>query len=321
MRVLRLADSAGGPRLIEENAPQPNPGRGELLIRVCAAGVIPTELIWYPTFHTKDGEKRSGAVPGHEFSGVITEVGEGTHGANVGDQVFGMNDWFSEGATAEYCVAPYSAVAPKPRALTHAEAASVPISALTAWQGLFDRAKLQPGERLLVHGGAGAVGIFAVQLAKLHGARAIATASAHDLDFVASLGAERVIDYRASRFEDEVREVDVVFDTVGGETLGRSWALLKPLGRMVTIAASEEATRDDRAKKAFFIVEPNRRQLMEIAGLLDAKQIRTFVAATVPLSQAADAYSGKVQKRGAGKVVVVIADDSANTIPPAKLLA
>src|SRR4029079_2565597 len=124
-------------------------------------------------------------------------------------------------ATAEYCVARHSAVVPKPRSLTHTEAATVPIGALTAWQGLFDHAKLRPGERVLVHGGAGAVGVFAVQLAKLHGARVTATASARDLDFVTSLGAEQVIDYRASRFEEGVQDLDVVFDTIGGQTLNR----------------------------------------------------------------------------------------------------
>jgi len=324
MKVLRLANPVTGQRLIEASVQKPHPGRGELLIRVCAAGVTPTELIWYPTSHNKAGEKRIGAVPGHEFSGVVAEAGpdsgKNANDSQVGDEVFGMNDWFSEGATAEYCVAAYSAVAPKPHSLTHAEAASVPISALTARQGLFDRAKLQAGERVLVHGGAGAVGIFAVQLAKLHGARVIATASGRDRDFVASLGAERIIDYRGSRFEDEVGELDVVFDTVGGETLGRSWSLLQPLGRMVTIAASEETATDDRSKKAYFIVEPNQKQLAEIGRLLDKRQLRAFVAATVPLSQAEEAYSGKVQKSGAGKVVVIIADESPNKSRPAKLL-
>jgi NADPH:quinone reductase-like Zn-dependent oxidoreductase len=311
MKVLRLADSPAGQGLVEGTAEQPQPGRGELLIRVFAAGITPTELSWYPTSHNKDGKKRIGAVPGHEFSGVIANAGEDTDGANIGDEVFGMNDWFADGATAEYCIAPYSSVARKPRSLTHTEAASVPIGTLTAWQGLFDRAKLKPGERVLVHGGAGAVGVFAVQLATLHGAHVTATASARDFDFVMSLGAEKVIDYRASRFEDEVHGLDVVFDTVGGETLGRSWSVLNPLGRMVTVAASEEPTTDERTKQAFFIVEPNRPQLTEIGGLLDAQQIRTFVAATVPLSQAAEAYSGRMQKRGTGKIVVVIADDSA----------
>jgi NADPH:quinone reductase-like Zn-dependent oxidoreductase len=198
--------------------------------------------------------------------------------------------------------------------LTHAEASSVPIGVLTAWKGLFDRAKLQPGERVLVHGGAGAVGIFAVQLANLRGASVTATASARDIDFVASLGAEQVVDYGASRFEDAVRDVDVVFDTVGGETLERSWKVLKPLGRMVTIAASEERRRTTGPRKAFFIVEPNRKQLTEIAGLTDAQRLRVFVASAVPLSQAAQAYTGMIQKRGAGKVVVVVATENQVTI-------
>ena len=152
MKVMCLADSGAGPVLIEAEAQQPRPGRGELLIRTCAAGVTPTELIWYPTSHKRTGEKRTCAVPGREFSGVVAGLGEEAGSTNIGD-----------------------------------EAAPAPISALTAWQGLFDRAKLQSRERVLVHGGAGAVGIFAVQLAKLHGAHVTATASARDLAFVRAL--------------------------------------------------------------------------------------------------------------------------------------
>jgi NADPH:quinone reductase-like Zn-dependent oxidoreductase len=155
---------------MQQDASVPRPGRAELLIQVCAAGVILTELSWYPTSHRKTGEARVGAVPGHEFSGVVAAVGEQVGSLEIGQDVYGMNDWYSDGAIAEYCIAPFFAIAPKPHSLTHAEAASVPISALTAWQGLFERAKLQPGERVLVHGGAGAVGIFVIQLAKLHGA-------------------------------------------------------------------------------------------------------------------------------------------------------
>ena len=164
--------------VVKTDAVQPQPRRGELLIRVCAAGVIPTELSWYPTSHGQTGEARIGAVLGHEFSGVVAAVGEDVGSLEIGCDVFGMNDWFSDGAMADYCLAPFFAVADKPRRLSYVEAASVPISALTAWQGLFDRARLQPGERILVHGGAGAVGIFAIQLARLHGAHVIATASA-----------------------------------------------------------------------------------------------------------------------------------------------
>lgn len=302
MTVMRLAGTA----LVAGTAPRPQPGRGELLIRVCAAGVTPTELLWYPTSHTRTGQARTGAVLGHEFSGVVAAIGEDAGGlVQVGQDVYGMNDWFSDGALAEYCVAPLSAVAPKPSRLSHIEAASVPIGALTAWQGLFERARLQPGERVLVHGAAGSVGMFAVQLARLHDAYVIATASARNLDFVRSLGAGQVIDYQASRFEEVVRDVDVVFDTVGGSTLDRSWRVLKPGGRMVTVAATEEAA-EGRAKQAFFIVEPNHRQLTTIAELLQTGRLRTVVDAVVPLVQSADAYSGIVKRHGRGKLVVFI---------------
>ena len=290
--------------LREGISPRPNPGTGELLIRVHAAGVTPTELQWYPTSHDKAGGVRVNAVPGHEFSGVVEGVGENVGGLTVGQEVFGMNDWFADGAIAGYCLAPHSSVVPKPASLTHIEAASVPIGSLTAWQGLFTRANLQPGERVLVHGGSGAVGLFAVQLARLEGAEVVATASARHREFVRSLGASQVVDYHTQRFEDVARDFDVVFDTVGGETLQRSWSVLKPGGRMVTIAAAGEATTDERVKQAFFIVEPDQHQLAEIAARLSDGRLRTFVDAVVPFSRAADAFAGRVERSGRGKLVI-----------------
>src|ERR1700752_5316998 len=135
MKTMRLSDSAQSPMLVEENVPQPQPGRGELLVRVYAAGVTPTELLWYPTTHSKNGEKRSHAVPGHEFSGVIAAVGEETVGFDIGQAVYGMNDWFADGALAEYCITQPQNIARKPATLSHEAAASVPIGALTSWQG------------------------------------------------------------------------------------------------------------------------------------------------------------------------------------------
>ena len=308
MRIMRLSDSAQAPVLIEENVPQPQPQRGELLVRVYAAGVTPTELLWYPTTHNKDGEKRSRAIPGHEFSGVIAAVGGETVGFEIGQEVYGMNDWFADGAMAEYCVTQPNSVAHKPPRLTHVEAASVPIGALTAWQGLFDRARLQAGEHVLVHGGAGAVGIFAIQLARFRGARITATASARNLDFVTGLGAGQVIDYRAVHFEENVSGMDVVFDTIGGDTLQRSWGVLKPGGRMITIAADSETTTDNRVKQAFFIVEPNHEQLIRIGDLLESGALHPVVDAVLPLTQASAAYTGEVrERRGRGKLVVTVA--------------
>lgn len=300
MKAMQVNNSNQGPALIVTELPQPRPGEGELLINVRAAGVTPPELDWYPTTHTKDGAPRKGAVPGHEFSGVITELGKHTNGFEVGQEIYGMNDWFADGATAEYCITTPRSIAGKPVTLTHEAAATVPIGALTAWQGLLERAKIKPGERVLIHGASGAVGIFAVQLAHLHGAHVIGTASSANLELIAKLGADEVIDYRASRFEDRTGRVDVVFDGVGGDTLARSWSMLKPGGRMVTIV-------DQASKDAFFIVEPNQKQLVEVAGLLDTGELKTYVGATLPLAEASNAYSGAVlKKRENGKVVIVI---------------
>ena len=308
MRTMRLSDSGQLSVLVGQDGPLPQPGRDELLVRVYAAGVTPTELLWYPTTHSKNGESRSHAVPGHEFSGVIVAVGEDVVGFEIGQEVYGINDWFADGALAEYCLTQPTRVAHKPPRLTHVEAASVPLGALTAWQGLFDRARLQAGEHVLVHGGAGAVGLFALQLARLRGAHVTATASARNLAFISQLGAEQVIDYQAVRFEDNVRDIDVVFDTVGGETLQRSWGVLKPGGRMITIAADSETTIDDRVKQAFFIVEPHHEQLTRIGELLEAGDLHPVVDAVLPLAQASAAYTGDArQRRGRGKLVVAVA--------------
>jgi len=309
MNVMRFNDSPDAPGLLADNAPVPQPGPGQLCIRVHAAGVTPTEILWYPTSHYTDGSKRTGAIPGHEFSGVVIAVGAGVNPDQLGREVFGMNDWFADGATAEYCLALPSSVVGKPSRLSHAEAASVPIGALTAWQGLYDRAKLRAGERVLIHGGSGAVGIFAIQLAKRAGAYVITTASSRNFDFLAQLGADQTIDYRTTPFEAATGKVEVVFDAVGGDTLRRSWDLLTPGGRMITIAAKSEGTKDDRIEKAFFIVEPNQPQLSEVARLLETTELQFRVDAIVPLAQASEAYLGAIQNRaGRGKVVISIVD-------------
>ena len=308
MKAICLKASAPNPVLVEEDIPQPKAGPGELLVRVRAAGVTPTELLWYPTSHTTTGGPRSDAVPGHEFSGEIAEIGAGVAGLSIGDEIFGMNDWFADGALAEYCITQPQSIAPKPRRLSHSEAASVPIAALTAWQGLFDRAKLQAGERVLVQGGAGAVGTFAVQLAHRHGAHVIATTSMRNLGFVKAMGADEALDYHVVPFEERVRDIDVVFDTVGGDTLRRSWGVLGRNGRMITIAADGESQTDERTRQVFFIVEPKRAQLVEIGRLLDAGELRPVVDSAVPFSSASDAYTGAVQRQGRGKLVVMVAE-------------
>src|SRR6516164_7152616 len=152
MRAFRLTALDPAPVLLETDSPEPKPRANQALIQLYAAGVTPAEIGWYPTSHNKDGSERRGAIPGHEFSGVIAALGADTKGFSIGDEIFGLNDWFADGASAEYCVADTTGILPKPATLTHAEAAAVPIGALTAWQGL-ERVRLQEGERILVHGG------------------------------------------------------------------------------------------------------------------------------------------------------------------------
>ena len=282
--------------------PVPEPQAGELLIQVSAVGVMPTEKFWSTTSHYADGTARTKAIPGHEFSGIVAGLGPGVTGYSLGDAVFGFNDWYAEGATAEFCITKPSNLSLKPSSLSHIEAASVPISLLTAWQGLHVQAKLQKGERVLIHGGAGAVGLFAVQLAKSRGAYVIATSSKANIDFVKRLGANEVIDYRERRFE-EAGIVDVIFDTVGGETLDRSWDLLKPSGRLVTIAAEVESSTDPREKSAYFIVEQDGEQLASLGKLFDSGELKAFVKAELPMEEADHAYSGSIAGNP-GKLII-----------------
>jgi NADPH:quinone reductase-like Zn-dependent oxidoreductase len=275
-------------------------------VRVFAAAITPTEFAWYPTFHSPDGSARPfPVILGHEFSGVVAAIGPACTGVQVGDAVFGLNDWFIDGAQADYCLTVPANVAPQPASLKHAQAAVVPISALTAWQALVDRAHLSEGQRVLIHGAAGGVGSFGVQLARHKKAHVIATASAANADFVRALGANEVIDYRTTPFETVVRDIDVVFDTVGGATRDRSWGVLRKGGQLVTIAADAERLNQPRVRDAFFIVEPNRAQLIEISRLIEAGVMKPVVGAVFPMERFREAYE---QKPARGKNVLQMAE-------------
>ena len=306
MRAIRLHQVGGSETLLYEDAPKPSPKDNQVLVRVYATAITPTEFAWYPTFHTPDGATRPfPIILGHEFSGVVDAIGPACMGVQVGDPVYGLSDWFINGAQADYCLTVPANIAPKPASLDHTQAAVVPISALTAWQALIVRAQLAEGERVLVHGAAGGVGSFAVQVARHKKAHVIATASKTNADFVMTLGADEVIDYRTTPFETVVRDVEVVFDTVGGDTRDRSWGILSKGGRLVTIAADAERLTQPRVRDAFFIVEPNRVQLIEIARLIDAGVIRPIVGAVFAMENFRQAYD---QKPVRGKHVLRIAE-------------
>jgi NADPH:quinone reductase-like Zn-dependent oxidoreductase len=291
MRVMQIVQTPQGIALQPSERPVPKPRPGELLIRVRAAGVTPTELEWQPTTHNPDGSPRKNAIPAHEFSGDVCARGDGIEDVEVGQPVYGMNDWYQEGALAEFCVAPATSVANKPKSLSYEQAATVPIGALTAWQALTTHGHLRSGERVLIHGGAGGVGLFAVQFAKHLGAHVIATAAAATIPLVKKLGADEVIDYRGARFDLHLRNIDLVLDTVGGETLERSWNVLKPAGRLVTVASGIPSDAPQRTKDAFFIVQPDGKRLTEIAELLDSGKLLTFVRNAASLKEAELAYT------------------------------
>src|SRR5262249_53216645 len=290
MKAVYLSKKGGPESLISGEILRPNAEQRQVLVKVHATAIMPTEVQWDPTFQTQTGRPRPfPIVLGHEFSGVIEAVGITVSGFQIGEEVFGLNDWFSNGAQAEYCVADETGLARKPKSLNHTEAAVVPISALTAWQGLFEKANLQRGQRVLIHGAAGSVGMFAVQLARWRGARVIATASSGNLEFVRALGADQVIDYRQTRFEDVICDVDVVFDPVGGETLERSWKVLKPEGTVVTVATASGQSGELRVRNAFMIVRADGAQLAKIARMIDAGELRVYLQQTFDLAEAREA--------------------------------
>ncbi|HUZ93417.1 MAG TPA: NADP-dependent oxidoreductase [Edaphobacter sp.] len=308
MKIMQTVAAANGLSLQASERPTPTPGPDEVLIRVHAAGIITAELDWQPTTHKADGSPRSNAIPTHEFSGDIAACGEGVKSFTEGQAIYGMNDWYQEGALAEFTVAPATSIALRPKSLSYEQAATVPIGALTAWQALTTHGHLQPQQRVLIHGGAGGVGFFAVQFAKSLGAYVIATASADTIPFVKSLGADQILDYRATRFDQELRDIDLVVDTVGGETLARSWNVLRSGGRVVTAASDIPDDAPHKIKDAFFLVQPDGKQLSEIAGLLDAGKLRTFVKAIVPLQDAEQAYNQSISSAlRYGKTVVALA--------------
>ena len=305
MKAIRLYGSRDGQDVVLEEVPVPEASPGEVLVRVHAAAITPGELQWYPTWHTRQGAPRLRPVPSHEFSGVIETVGPDVTGLRTGEPVYGLNDWFSDGAAAEYCVATPAGIAPKPAAIDHLHAAAVPISGLTAWQALFERGKLEAGRKVLIHGGAGGVGSMAIQLAAWRGAFVATTVSEANTEFVRSLGAHEPLDYRKTKFEGVAADADLILDLVGGDTLARSFRAIKPGGRVVTVATDAESSEDPQVKGAFFIVEPNREQLVELARLIDAGIVRPVLGEVLPLEEGARAYFPS-KKPSRGKAVLQV---------------
>jgi NADPH:quinone reductase-like Zn-dependent oxidoreductase len=300
MRALRAHERGGPEHLVEEEAPVPAPGIGDALVRVHAASFTPTELAWPSTWIDRSGHDRRPVIPGHEVSGVVTAVGYGATGVAVGDAVFGLTDWYRDGADAEYVAVEARNLARKPDPLDHSTAAAIPMVALTAQQALFDHGALARGQTVAVLGAGGGVGTFAVQLARAAGARVVAVARAWSSDLLRELGADVYDDVDRAPLKD----VDLVFDLVGGDTLRRACALVKPSAGVVS--AVEPPPAQDGKRWCFFVVEPSRPQLLALGKRVVAGELRPVVGATWPLSQGRTAFEAKQQGRQPGKAVLVV---------------
>ena len=298
MRAVRLHVVDGRREIAVEEIETPQPRRGEALVRVHAAAITRDELDW--------PADRLPAIPSYEFSGVVALVSPDVEDIAAGDSVFALSAFDRDGAAAEYIAVPSRFLASKPRTLDHTEAAAVPLAALSAWQGLFDHGHLTAGQRVLIHGVAGGVGSFAAQLARNAGAHVIGTVSPRNVDVARTFGVEQLIDHTAIRFEDVLDPVDLVFDTAGGARLERSPAVVRPGGRLVSIAAQPSA--DQAAARGiaaiYFVVEPSRMQLRNLAALVDGGRLRPIIGRVFPLTEARAAFDRSMGDHGAGKIVL-----------------
>jgi NADPH:quinone reductase-like Zn-dependent oxidoreductase len=308
MKAIRVHARGGPEQLVFEDGPEPEVRAGDVLVRVGATGITPTELTWDETYQHPDGSPRIPSIPGHEVSGVVERVATDVDDFRPGDAVYGLADFPRDGAAAEFVAVRAANLARKPRSVGHTEAASLPLSALTAWQALFVRGELVAGQSVLIHAGAGGVGSLAVQLARSRGVRVFATASARDVAFVQSLGADVVIDYRAERFEEVARDVDMVFDTVGGETQERSLRVLRKGGVLVSVVARlpPGVAEQHGVRGVYFIVEGDRAQLDQIATLVDEGQLKPIVAEVFPLARAREAFEFGARSHAPGKIVLEV---------------
>lgn len=311
MKAVRMHARGGPEALVYEDAPAPEIGPGEALVRVSAVGITPTEFTWNSTFVTKDKKSRLPIIPAFEVAGTVEKIGPEASNLAGGDAIYGLLDFWRDGAAAEYVAARASDLAPMPKSLSFTYAAAIPLSGLTAWQSLFDYAKLSKGDTVLIHGAGGGVGTFAIQFARWRGAHVFATCSRRKAGLVRSLGADRVIDYLSARFQDELSGLDVVLDTVGGEVLDNSWGVLRRGGSLVTIVgdAPEEKASKYSVKGFSILVEPNRKELADIASLVDAGEVKPVVDAVFPLPRAREAYERGLKGHSRGKLVLKVEGD------------
>jgi NADPH:quinone reductase-like Zn-dependent oxidoreductase len=305
-----VAHEYGAPEVLKfEEVPRPEPQEDEVLVRVIASGVNPADPLTLSGKYAREFGTHLPLIPGYDIAGVVEKTGAKVTNLKAGDAVYGYPTF--GGGWAEYVTVKQWEVAAKPKALNFAEAAAVPMGALTAWQALVDTAQLQAGQTMLVHGGSGGVGSFAVQIAKARGARVIATASTANQDLLKQLGADVAIDYTKTRFEDVAKDVDAVLDPVGKETLARSYGVVKKGGIVMSLVARPDPVELEKRgiRGAAISVHPDAEDLAEIARLIDAGKIKPVVTEVLPLSEAIAAQRQAETHHTRGKLVLRIADE------------
>jgi len=303
MKAIVVNDQAAGlAGMMLSERPEPSPAINDVTVQVHAAGFVPTEMEWPSTWTDRAGRDRAPSIPGHEMAGVVTALGYGTTGLTVGQRVFGITDWHRDGTLAEYVTVESRNLAPLPGDLDFTVGASLPISGLTAWQGLFDHGHLQSGQTVLAHGAAGAVGTMVTQLAHEFGAHVIGTGRSGDRDKALEYGAHEFLDLENDALED-VGPVDLVFDVIGGDVQKKSAAITRPGGVLVSIVGPVEFRPTD-GRAVDFVVESVPSQLREIAQRVRDGRIRTNIGQVVPLAGAVAALTSTERRKG--KPVITI---------------
>lgn len=312
MKAVRIHTYGGPEVLVYEDALRPVPAAGEVLVKVYATALNPVDRFTRAGYLQGMVHFELPFTPGLDLAGVVEAIGAGVTTVALGDAVFGYSNMMRQGAYAEYAVVSAGEIAPKPASVDFVTAASIPLAGLAAWQGLFNVAGLQPGQTVLIHGAGGGVGSFAVQFARAKGAQVLATADSDKHALLRDLGVAEVIDYTTTRFEDVVRDIDVVFDTVAGDLTERSFAVLKPGGIYVTPAGQPdpEAAAARGVRASGMLTQANPSDLTEIANLIDAGTVKPVVSTVLPLAEARRAHELLEAGHTRGKIVLRVNDAS-----------
>lgn len=302
MKAIRYHDYGGPEKLSLEEIPVPEPADGQVLVKVIASAVNPWDWKMRSGFYKAHIPAKFPMIPGIEGAGTIAGIGTGVTGFEIGQEVYGP----FMASNAEYCISPASETSPKPEILSFEEAAAVPVTSQAAYSSIVEIGGLQKGQSILIHGGAGSVGVLAIQIAKWKGAYVYTTGAADNLDFLHSIGADKVIDYEAERFENVVRDADVVLDTIGGETGERSWQVLRKGGIMVTIVAqaSPEKAAQYGVRSAYRSSGISKEGLLQIQALFNEGKIEPVVRKIFHLPEAAAAHALGESGVGRGKIIL-----------------